>query len=240
MNPFENLEATRSVSRDRLSGIYMITNPNGKAYVGQSTDCLKRWHSYKTLQCKGQVKLYRSLVKYGWENHTVRIVAFGEPKYLDEMEAVAIKLADSVANGLNLRFGGSRSSFSEETRLRMSKSAKVKVFSKEHLEAMRKAQLGRQHPAEVKRKIGQSQSGELGNNWGTGRAVVQKDLKGNVVRRFVSAHNVMVETGIPQQMIQACCRKNAGLRPWGSRPRTAPPRKRQGTYQSQGYIWIYD
>lgn len=226
--------------RPRISGIYLITNPKGRVYVGQSIDCFKRFDAYRNLQCKGQTKLYRSLVKYGWENHSVQIAAIGEPKYLDEMEIVLIKLADSVANGLNLRLGGSRSSFSKETRLRMSHAAKVKMFSQEHREAMRKAQTGRTHPDTVKKKIGAAQKGELNHHFGSGCAVLQKDFSGTVIRRFASAHHVMVETGIPQQMIQACCRRNAGLMPWGCRPRVGPPQKKLGTYQSQGYIWLYD
>ena len=42
-------------------GIYKITNLiNGKIYIGQSVNILKRWLSYKKLNCKGQPKLYRS------------------------------------------------------------------------------------------------------------------------------------------------------------------------------------
>jgi group I intron endonuclease len=218
----------------------MITNPKNKMYIGQSSDCFRRWDGYRNLQCKSQPKLYRSLVKYGWENHTVKIIALGEPRYLDLMESLFITMHDSIANGLNLRTGGSRPVFSEESRLRMSASAKVKVFSPEHRESMRKAQLGRKHPEAVKEKIGAAQRGTLNHRFGSGRAVIQKDLQGNVIRRFTSTHHVARETNIPHQMIDACCRRNAGLLPSGMPPRTAPPRKRPGQYKSRGYMWFYD
>ena len=47
------------------SGIYKITNPKNKVYIGQSKDIIKRWYYYKTLHCKSQIKLYNSLLKYG-------------------------------------------------------------------------------------------------------------------------------------------------------------------------------
>ena len=48
-------------------GIYKITNPNGKVYIGQSIDIDKRWNKYKVKNCKPQIRLYNSLNKYGGE-----------------------------------------------------------------------------------------------------------------------------------------------------------------------------
>lgn len=55
-------------------GIYKITSPTGKVYIGESIDIYKRWGRYKTLNCKGQVKIYRSLLKYGVETHSFEII----------------------------------------------------------------------------------------------------------------------------------------------------------------------
>jgi group I intron endonuclease len=57
-----------------MRGIYKITNPSGKIYIGQSRDIDKRIKRYQTLQCKGQRILYNSLKKYGWENHIFEII----------------------------------------------------------------------------------------------------------------------------------------------------------------------
>lgn len=57
-----------------MIGVYKITNPNGKIYIGQSTDIEKRFNRYINLNCKGQPKLYNSLKKYGWENHQKEIL----------------------------------------------------------------------------------------------------------------------------------------------------------------------
>lgn len=55
-------------------GIYKITNPKGKIYIGQSTDVEKRENCYIKLNCKGQRILYNSIKKYGWEQHVFEIV----------------------------------------------------------------------------------------------------------------------------------------------------------------------
>ena len=38
---------------------------------------------YKNKQCKGQIKLYNSLVKYGWDNHIFEVI---EECNLDELD----------------------------------------------------------------------------------------------------------------------------------------------------------
>jgi len=58
------------------TGIYKITNPNGRIYIGQSVDIGKRFASYKRLCIKiqRQYRLYGSLLKYGVENHLFEII----------------------------------------------------------------------------------------------------------------------------------------------------------------------
>ena len=51
-----------------MIGIYKITSPSGKIYIGQSKDIEKRFKAYKNLKCKGQPYIYRSLLKYGSGN----------------------------------------------------------------------------------------------------------------------------------------------------------------------------
>lgn len=49
-----------------MIGIYKITSPTGKVYVGQSVDIEKRWNQYKN-ENKSFVgpRLYNSLLKHG-------------------------------------------------------------------------------------------------------------------------------------------------------------------------------
>lgn len=57
-----------------MTGIYKITSPTGKVYIGQSIDLVDRIRQYKRLKCKGQIGIYRSLLKHGIESHTFSIL----------------------------------------------------------------------------------------------------------------------------------------------------------------------
>jgi hypothetical protein len=70
-----------------MIGVYKITSPTGKIYIGQSVDIKKRWKdNYKTLNCKGQTRLYNSLKKYGPENHKFEIIEECEVENLIQRE----------------------------------------------------------------------------------------------------------------------------------------------------------
>lgn len=57
-----------------MVGIYKITSPTGKVYIGQSWNLTKRCSSYSRVECTGQPKLYSSLLKHGWTSHTFEVV----------------------------------------------------------------------------------------------------------------------------------------------------------------------
>jgi hypothetical protein len=49
-----------------MIGIYKITNPQGKIYIGQAVDIKRRKQVYEGIysSLKGQPKIYNSLKKY--------------------------------------------------------------------------------------------------------------------------------------------------------------------------------
>ena len=57
-----------------MIGIYKITSPSGKIYIGQSKTLEKRRAEYIRLECKRQPRLYNSIIKYGFAAHTYEIV----------------------------------------------------------------------------------------------------------------------------------------------------------------------
>jgi group I intron endonuclease len=57
-----------------MIGIYKITSPAGRVYIGQSWDIQKRWGNYRRLECKNQPQLYNSLSYYGASEHTFEIM----------------------------------------------------------------------------------------------------------------------------------------------------------------------
>lgn len=72
--------------KNGITGIYKITNPNGKVYIGQSKNILNRYYKYNNVNCKGQSVIYNSLKKYGPENHKFEIVEECESSLLNQKE----------------------------------------------------------------------------------------------------------------------------------------------------------
>jgi group I intron endonuclease len=98
-----------------MVGIYKITNPKGKIYIGQSKNINNRFDSYKKLyHCSQQRKLYNSLKKYGPENHKFEIIKECNIQDLNKFEIEYILYYNTVNDGLNLTFGGEGGARGEE------------------------------------------------------------------------------------------------------------------------------
>jgi group I intron endonuclease len=91
-----------------MIGIYKITSPIGKVYIGQSSDIEYRWKVYRNLRCKSQRLLYSSFIEYGVDNHKFDIIEECEFEYLFINEKIYISKYNSIINGLNLQVGGSK------------------------------------------------------------------------------------------------------------------------------------
>jgi group I intron endonuclease len=58
-----------------MVGIYKITSPSNKIYIGQSWDIDNRKRMYvSATKVKSQTHIYNSIKNYGWENHKFEIV----------------------------------------------------------------------------------------------------------------------------------------------------------------------
>ena len=96
-------------------GIYKITSPTNKIYVGQSTNLKKREEDYQKLRCDKQPKLYNSLIKHGWEQHIFEIIEECSLEQLNEREIYWGMYYNVLEeDGLNLRLGDARGKCSEE------------------------------------------------------------------------------------------------------------------------------
>lgn len=123
-----------------MIGIYKLTSPSGKSYIGQSLNIDVRLHHYKLLMAKGQTKLYRALLKYGFENFSIEILKIigdyiSKDKLkvlLDGYEIYFIKKYDTINIGYNIREGGSRGKLSPEAKEKISIANKGRVLSEEH------------------------------------------------------------------------------------------------------------
>jgi group I intron endonuclease len=84
-----------------MIGIYKITSPSGRIYIGQSIDIEKRYVYYKALVCKSQPKLYRSFLKYGFENHLFETIENCTIEQLNDRERYWQEFFDCIGAGLN-------------------------------------------------------------------------------------------------------------------------------------------
>ena len=86
-----------------MIGIYKITSPSGKIYIGQSQNIEKRKYYYQKKCSKSQPKLHNSILKYGFENHKFEIVEECDVELLNERERFYQDLYNVLSdNGLNL------------------------------------------------------------------------------------------------------------------------------------------
>lgn len=87
-----------------MTGIYKITSPSGKIYIGQSVNINKRLYSYKSSGCKSQTKLYYSFQKYNFENHIFEIIEECDISELNARERYWQDFYEVIGkNGLNCR-----------------------------------------------------------------------------------------------------------------------------------------
>lgn len=89
-----------------MKGIYKITNPEGKIYIGKSKNIEKRFSDYKRLDCKNQPLIFQSLAKYGWLNHKFEIIEECSVNLLFERENFFIEKFNTIDNGLNIKGEG--------------------------------------------------------------------------------------------------------------------------------------
>lgn len=87
----------------RICGIYKITSPSGRVYIGQSVDIKVRWASYRG-NCSNQVKLYNSFQKYGVHKHIFEIEEECREEVLTERELYWQKHYNCVEEGLNCTY----------------------------------------------------------------------------------------------------------------------------------------
>lgn len=149
-----------------MIGIYMITSPSKKIYIGQSINIEKRFSKYKTLDCKNQIILYNSLKKYGFDNHKFEILCECEILELNDKERYYQDIYSAMSiYGLNCKLTKSNDKngiLSEETKLKISISNKGNKLSNEAKLKIKNAALGKKHSEETKLKMSLSRIGRKG------------------------------------------------------------------------------
>lgn len=184
------------VSMSKKIGIYKITSPSGKIYIGRSVNIDHRKWKYKSCNCVNQAKIYNSIKKYGWDKHKFEIICICQSEELDNLERHFISLykSNESKTGLNILSGGRGTAgrvlsneskkrigdahrgklVSSETRKKMSIGlmgktswSKGKKLTQQHVENLRKSLKGRLSP-----------KGMLGKKWS--KETREKFLKSSI------------------------------------------------------------
>jgi group I intron endonuclease len=94
-------------------GIYKITSPSGKVYIGQTINWRKRVSRYSVADCPKQRKLCASILKYGWMQHKAEMVHVLPPDisndilntyevfYMEKYKDCGIELMNIKEGGIN-------------------------------------------------------------------------------------------------------------------------------------------
>jgi group I intron endonuclease len=204
-----------------MVGIYKITSPKNRVYIGQSVNIEKRLRRYvvMSVKTKGQTKVWRSLVKYGPENHKYEIIEECEIGELNIRERFWQEHYDSVENGLNCRYtktNDKSGKLSKETLKRMSESQKGnqnwlgKKHSDETKEKIRKKAIGRKHSDEVNKRKGRKGTipplkGLFGKDNPLSKKVAQYNLNGELVMVWHSLMDIRRELGYHIGNVSSCC-----------------------------------
>lgn len=90
-----------------VCGIYKITAPDGKIYIGQTKNTYVRYYTHSSAIGKKTGKLVHSFSKYGFKNHKFEIVFECKKDELDKYEMFFIEKynSDCPINGLNILKG---------------------------------------------------------------------------------------------------------------------------------------
>lgn len=146
--------------------IYKIKSPSGKVYIGQSVDPLKyRVPKYRNNDCRGQVRLYNSIKKYGWEAHEFKIIDCCDIEYKNKRERFWQDYYDVLDQNKGLNSVLTETDeypriLSEELKLRKSNKLKTRILSEEHKRKIGNAHRGKTVSESTREKQRLSQSGK--------------------------------------------------------------------------------
>jgi len=183
-----------------MIGIYKIISPTNRVYVGQSTDVEKRIYRYRYLQgLIGQTRLYKSFIKYGYNNHIFEIIEECEELELNIKERYYQDFYNVLDNkkGLNCRLTATNDKsgkLSEETKNKQS-STKKKMY-KEGLIVNPNLKGEKRDPVLM-----------LSINSKKRKTVLQYDLQMNFIKEWEGVTLASKHYGLSKNCIFNCLRK---------------------------------
>ena len=173
-------------------GIYKISSPSKRIYIGQSSNIKKRFESYKTLlKSKNLIKLYRSFLKYGINNHVFEIIEECSIELLNERERYWQDFYNVLGKqGLNCRLTSSKDKFgklSEGTKKKIGIGNKGKIMSdaaKQQISITKKSKpISNSHKEKLLQNIKKALEKNDYSHTRTKEAIERAKLKMNKIRK---------------------------------------------------------
>jgi len=199
-----------------MIGIYKITNPKGKIYIGQSININKRKSAYKCIDKRIMgPKIYNSIQKYGWENHVFEII---EECLIDELferesywKTTILESQEGEWNKVlfcNLYDIGSFGPLSDHVKNKI----RGQKRTEETKQKMRESKLGKPsnfqnhtHSVLTKQKMRESKLGKPSNN--KKRKISQYDLNGDFLKTWDSLKEISLTLNLSPNSINRCCQE---------------------------------
>lgn len=214
--------------------VYMHTTPNGKVYIGITSQKPKErfgrgsgyWHNEHFL---------RAISLYGWDNIKHDILKTGltrEQAIIEEKNLISAYDSTNYEKGYNMMTGGDGlGTHTRETKEYLRKINLGKKWTDEQKEAQRKRSLGhtlpeeskeklrekrigdknpfygKKHTEESKRRIKENASRPIGGKSVNAKGVIQYDIDGNKIKEYGAISTAGKENHLPNPYnITACCR----------------------------------
>ena len=209
------------MSKVIIVGIYKITSPTNRVYIGQSVDILHRFKTYKRMYSKNQhqTKLHRSFLKHGVINHKFEILEICEYDELNVKERYYQDFYDVLNGGLNCNLtktNDKSGKVSSETKAKMSIAStgnqhwKGRKHTEETKEKIRLSKLGTKFSDEVNKKKGRKGKIHTGKvysskNHVSSKTIHQYTLNGEFIKEWYSLGDIKKDLGFNVYNISSCC-----------------------------------
>lgn len=197
-----------------LYNIYKITNiHNGKVYVGQTVNSLKRRFSQHCTKKQGCPYLINAISKYGRDSFVIQLLDVCDTlDQANDQEKYYIKSYKSTERqfGYNIRDGGVNGKMGEvsaETRLKLSlshKGKKRKPFTKEHRAKISKSKMGKRRSKVVCKKLSESHMINLqeelvvklrSSGYSIAKIAIEFGCSPTPIRRILKKHDIVFKNG---------------------------------------------
>jgi group I intron endonuclease len=201
-------------------GIYKITNPKGKVYIGQSINIERRFSRYRNIHERDkQPKIYNSLKKYGFEKHLFEIIEECSVEQLNEQETYWKQYhLDQMEDNWNMVLfcnihdtGGGP--LSKETKQKISNSTKGKIVSEATKSKISESKKGKLNflnrkprkegsgenisKGKVGKKVNKIYSNKNKPNHLLRKPILQYSIDGNFIKEWSCQSEAVISTNSP-------------------------------------------